>query len=114
MQFTVYQIQISRSVSDQINQLGHEGAATKFPEYRAKLDTMFGSEGYKTEYKQFYAPVCEIEAADLDDVFDIGNMGPEEHIKKLAPMHSINVGDIIEDETGAQYMVDSFGFKQIN
>lgn len=114
MQFTVYQIQISHSVSDQINQLGHEGAANKFPQYRAKLDTMFGSSGYKTQYKQFYAPVCKIEAADLDGVFDVGNMGPEESITRLLPMHSINVGDIIEDETGAQYMVDSFGFKQIN
>ena len=69
MRFTVHQIKIERSVYDQVNKLGHEGAATTFPEYRAKMDTMFGSKGYKAEYEQFYAPVCEIDAEDLEGVF---------------------------------------------
>ena len=118
MRFTVHQIKIERSVYDQVNKLGHEGAATTFPEYRAKMDTMFGSKGYKAEYEQFYAPVCEIDAEDLEGVFYIGNMGPEERIKRLAPMHSISVGDIIEcggTDTirGVRFMVDSFGFEEI-
>ncbi len=119
MRFTVHQIKIERSVYDQVNKLGHEGAAEKFPEYRAYMDTMFrGSKGYKSEYEQFYIPVCEIEAEDLNGVFHIGNMGPEERIKRLAPMHSVSVGDIIEcggTDTirGVRFMVDSFGFKEI-
>jgi hypothetical protein len=45
-------------------------------------------------------------------------MGPDERIKRLAPMHSISVGDIIEcggTDTirGVRFMVDSFGFKEI-
>ena len=114
MRYTVYQIQIERSVYDQVNQLGHEGAAEKFPEYRAYMDCQFrGSKKYQPEYSQYYAPVCEIEADDLNGVFHIGNMGPEESITRLAAMHSVSVGDIIEDEQGRRVMVDSFGFGEI-
>lgn len=114
MLYTVYQIQIADSVYDRVNELGHEGAAAKFPEYRARLDTSFlGSKRYRPEYRQYYVPVCTIEALDLNGVFHIGNMGPEESITRLAPMHSVSVGDIIEDEQGNKVMVDSFGFGAI-
>lgn len=114
MRFTVYQIQIERSVYNQVNELGHEGAAEKFPEYRAYMDCSFrGSKRYKPEYAEYFKPVCTIEADNLNRVFDIGNIGPEEKITRLAQMHSISVGDIIEDEQGRRVMVDSFGFGEI-
>ena len=114
MLYTVHQIQIDRSVYDEVNRLGHEAAAEQFPEYRAYMDTSFrGSKLYKPEYAQFYKPVCTIEATSLNRVFDIGNIGPEESISRLAQMHSISVGDIIEDERGVKHMVDSYGFKEI-
>ena len=114
MKFTVHQIQIDRSVYNRVNELGHEAAAEQFPEYRAYMDTSFlGSKRYKAEYSKFYKPVCEIEADNLNRVFDIGNIGPEEFITRLAPMHSISVGDIIEDEQGVKVIVDSWGFKEI-
>ena len=114
MQFTVLQIQISRSVYDQVNALGHEAAAAKYPEYRAYMDTMFkGSKGYKPEYGVYYKPVCIIEAPNLNRVFDIGNIGPEELITRLASMHSVSVGDIIEDSDGVRVMVNSMGFGEL-
>ena len=114
MKFTVHQIQIDRSVYNEVNRLGHEAAADQFPEYRAYMDTSFmGSKRYRAEYSQYYKPVCEIEAPNLNRVFDIGNIGPEESITRLLPMHSISVGDIIEDEQGVRHIVDSFGFKEI-
>ena len=114
MLFTVYQIQIDRSVYNEVNRLGHEAAAQQYPEYRAYMDTSFrGSTKYKPEYAEYFKPVCTIEAANLNRVFDIGNIGPEESITRLAPMHSISVGDIIEDEQGRRVMVDSFGFGEI-
>jgi hypothetical protein len=57
--------------------------------------------------------VCEIAASNLDQVFDIGNIGPEEKIVRLDRMHSVSVGDIIEDPTGEFHMVDDFGFNKI-
>jgi hypothetical protein len=114
MQFTVKQIRIERSVYDEVNALGHEAAANKYPEYAARMETSFkGSLGYLPEYSVYYVPVCEIDAVDLDDVFKIGNIGPEASITRLAPMHSVSVGDIIENTAGTQYMVDSFGFKEL-
>ncbi len=114
MRFTVKQIQITDRVYDQVNILGHEEAAQTFPEYRAYMDTMFkGSEGYKPEYSEFYKPVCIIEADNLNRAFDVGNIGPEENITRLARMHSVSVGDIIVDEAGKAVMVDRFGFKEI-
>ncbi len=114
MKFTVHQIQIADTVYNEVNRLGHEAAAQQFPEYRAYMDTSFmGSRRYKPEYAEFYRPVCTIEAANLNRVFDIGNIGPETSITRLAPMHSISVGDIIEDEAGVKFIVDSFGFKEI-
>lgn len=114
MLYTVHQIQIDRSVYDRVNELGHEAAAAQYPEYRAYMDTSFrGSKRYKGEYAQYYKPVCTIEADNLNRVFDIGNIGPEESITRLLPMHSISVGDIIEDEQGNRVMVDSWGFGEI-
>ena len=114
MLYTVYQIRVERSVLDRVNQLGHEGAAAQYPEYRARLDTMFrGSKLYKPQYAEYYQPVCMITAEDLEGVFQIGNMGPEDSITRLAPMHSVSVGDIIEDADGRRVMVDSFGFGEI-
>ena len=114
MRYTVYQIQIDRTVYDRVNELGHEGAAQQYPEYAARMATSFlGSKKYRPEYGQYYAPVCEIQADDLNGVFHIGNMGPEERITRLAAMHSVSVGDIIEDEQGCRVMVDSYGFGEI-
>lgn len=114
MLFTVYQIQISDSVYDEVNRLGHEGAAQQYPEYRALMDCQFqGSAKYKPEYAEYYKPVCTIQADSLNRVFDIGNIGPEESITRLRPMHSISVGDIIEDAEGRRVMVDSWGFGEI-
>lgn len=114
MLYTVHQIQIARSVYDRVNELGHAGTAEQYPQYRARMDTMLqGSKGYKPEYSKYYEPVCTIETADLDGVFQIGNIGPEESITRLAQMHSVSVGDIIEDAAGRRAMVDSFGFREI-
>jgi hypothetical protein len=93
----------------QIDAMDQNGGA-----YMARLETTFkGSLGYKAEHSQYYKPVCNIDAEDLNGVFQIGNIGPEERITRLAPMHSVSVGDIIEDPAGTQYMVNSFGFKEL-
>ena len=57
--------------------------------------------------------VAEIEAADLDEVFEIGNVGPEEKITRIAPMHSVSVGDIIRDDRGRCFVVAPIGFTRL-
>jgi hypothetical protein len=74
---------------------------------------MMGSKGYKSQYAEYYSPVCEIEAEDLNGVFRIGNVGPEDRITRLGQMHSVSVGDIIVDPQGVEYIVDRIGFKEL-
>lgn len=64
--------------------------------------------------RDLYEKVAEIDADSFDDVFRIGNIGPEYKITRYAPMHSLSVGDIILAESGEVVYVDNFGFKTIN
>jgi hypothetical protein len=58
-----------------------------------------------------YQTVAFITADDLDQVFDIGNIGPEDSIERMGPMHSISVGDVIVDARyNMAWYVDSHGF----
>jgi len=63
--------------------------------------------------ENLYAKVAEIEANDLEHVFEIGNIGPEESITRMGSMSSISVGNIIEDADGKRFVVASFGFDEI-
>ena len=61
-----------------------------------------------------YDIACYIKAEDCDEVFQIGNIGPEEHIERVGRMHSISVGDVIVDTIyNVAWYVDTFGFGQL-
>lgn len=60
-----------------------------------------------------YKIVCEIEADDLNEVFEIGNIGPEEKITYIGRMHSISVGDVIRDNKGRCFVVAPTGFTRL-
>jgi hypothetical protein len=75
----------------------------------------------------YYTHVGNITANDLEDVFNVGNIGPEENIERLGRMSSLmlvklrstyrfvclSVGDVVEDENGVRHVVASFGFEEI-
>jgi hypothetical protein len=63
--------------------------------------------------RSLYSPVAEINTTSLNQVFNIGNIGPESKIKRLAPMHSVSVGDVIIDANGEAAYVSTFGFKKM-
>jgi hypothetical protein len=64
--------------------------------------------------REFYQKVAVIEAENYDDVFAISNIGEEEHlINRLAPMHSVSVGDVIVDENGNAVFVNMIGFDAV-
>lgn len=64
------------------------------------------------EAKPLFRHVATIRAADLDHVFEIGNIGPEENINRILPMHSLSVGDIVKCYD-TEYVVAAFGFEEI-
>jgi hypothetical protein len=114
MIYQVYQLKIARHVYDYVNEVGHAEAAVKYPEWKVSMDVRFqGSAKWESSMFQYYKPVCEIDASNLDEVFQIGNIGPEEKITRLDRMHSVSVGDIIKNSDGELYMVDDFGFSKI-
>jgi len=67
------------------------------------------------EISDEYCMVALIDGETLDDVFTIGNMGPESKIERVEPMHSVSVGDIIQDlVTGKTFVVAKYGFEEID
>ncbi len=61
-----------------------------------------------------YQEVCIIEAEDLNEVFEIGNIGPEEKITRLQRMHSVSVGDVIQDDQYRLFVVKGIGFERLS
>jgi len=102
MKYDLYQLQLSNRIYDLVNELGHAEAAKQFPEYEAHLSVTRGK--YSTGYSQFYSHVATIEARDLENVFEIGNIGPDAAITHFHPMHSVSVGDLVRDGEGRWWL----------
>jgi hypothetical protein len=114
MKYAIYQIQLSDAQVDLINAEGHHAV----PSHIAKMDMSMDFRGEKIADqasdawdKGYYTHVCNITAENLNQVFETGNIGPEENIERLSKMHSISVADVIIDETGEMVVVASVGFK---
>ena len=111
--FTVHQIHLTRAEIDAVNRDGHLAV----PKQVARMDVSIpggdpGAAAGQAWVAGHFEPVAKIVAVDNEDVFNIGNIGPEERIAREAEMHSISVGDIIEGPDGL-HVVASFGFKPV-
>ena len=115
--FTIHQSHTSDAACDHLNSVGWDGDFAEFQnELEVRRDVkFFGSEKFRSEMFEVYNPVARCEADDLDEVFHIGNTGPQDALRRYMPMHSVSVGDIIETHTGehAFFMVDGEGFTQV-
>lgn len=110
--YNLYQINL-RPLGNEVNRLGWAEAYNTYLQVRAYLATSNdGSENFEPEFFEHYNLVARIEGEDLNDVFEFGNIGPEENIERLLPMHSVSVGDIIELD-GVYSIVDPIGFAPI-
>jgi hypothetical protein len=78
------------------------------PKYNAYKES--SSLGKQVPFK-YYTKVATVTAYDLEDVFRIGNVpAVGDVIEKYSPMHSISVGDVIEDNAGLRWVVGDWGF----
>lgn len=107
--FEVLQINLSREQIDLVN-----NSEVRPAFYEQYLNTTFRptAEAIVTA-SAMYQKVAVITAENFEDVFTVGNVGPEEQIERLAPMHSVSVGDVVIREDGVTMYVDSYGFKQL-
>ena len=124
MKYKIFQINLTDDEIDTINAAGDHDAV---PKNKLRLDIMtismlkhemsFGEPvGHLVKEafeKGYYEHVSNITADSLEGVFNVGNMGPEENIERFLPMHSLSVGDVVEDAEGVRHMVASFGFEEI-
>lgn len=110
--FTVYQIHLTDVDADYVNSVGWGVAYDTNPNVRAYLDAR--DEKFDAAFDSgAYRRVATIDAVDLDDVFRIGNIGPEELITRHGRMHSVSVGDVIRDPNGDYFAVAGFGFTPV-
>ena len=85
----------------------------QFREDPQNFETRFTGNINPVFFLKAYKEVCAIEAKDIDEVFEIGNIGPEEKIERFDRMHSISVGDVIRDDRGRCFVVSPIGFKRL-
>ena len=108
--FKVYQIQLDDDLVDLINKEGWNChvQALAYIEASHKGDPKLGL------MHNCYTHVADVVADDLNHVFEVGNIGPEDRIIRVADsMSSISVGNIIEDDAGNKVVVAKFGFDKI-
>jgi hypothetical protein len=115
MKYAIYQIRLTDAQIDRINETQ---SFESVPAKKAKIDMDMDFRGDKIGglaydafvVNKFYTHVANIEASSPNEVFHIGNIGPEENIERLAQMHSLSVGDVIVDEEGQCIVVAPIGF----
>jgi hypothetical protein len=114
--YAVYQSKASDAAIDHLNEVEWGGDFGEFEtELRIMRDVKFhGSEKFTADMFEHYTLVARSDAANLDEVFHIGNVNKQAIALPSQRMHSISVGDIIVDKnTSTSYMVDMFGFTEI-
>ena len=104
--FSVFQIVIDKDLSDLINKEGHACHVKSL----ARMQAMLEGDVRLGVMHDCYTKVAEVVADDLEHVFEVGNIGPEDRITRLDKMHSISVGDIVADADGVCSVVNNVGF----
>lgn len=111
--FKVFQIDLSDEKYEKINENG-TARKMQLDIYVAARESSAKSLVCEAFDRGFYDHVADIEARDLDAVFRIGNIGPEELITRHTPMRSVSFGDVIEDDEGWRYVVVNGGFAPVS
>jgi hypothetical protein len=114
MKFAVYQIQLTSAQRNLVNESGDFNAVPAFAA-KNKMNMDFSgnkigglaSDAFEAGY---YTHVANIEAADYNDCFEVGNIGPDQNIERLGRMSSLSVGDVIVAEDGTVVVIAPMGF----
>mgnify|MGYP001342282165 CR=1 FL=1 len=82
---------------------------------KAAMDARILGEVDPVFFLSAYEEVAAIEADTLDEVFEIGNIGPESKIDRFGRqlMYSVSVGDVIRNDKSECYVVTNFGFERL-
>ena len=118
MKFNIFQHNITKAYTDLLAEVGFHGDLGEY-ELDAKISrdvTFWGSESWEPAMASKFNLVATCEAADLADVFHMGNgYGDQSKFTRLNDMHSLSVGDLVECvDTGDVMMVDPTGWTSVS
>jgi hypothetical protein len=110
MKYDLYQIHLTDEQIDEVN-----ANTGKTPEFYIKyMDLTISPNFLKVlAARDMYSKVAVIKADNLEQVYAIGNIGPESAITRLARMKSVSVGDVVVDRYGAAYVCGSWGWSEV-
>lgn len=117
--FAVYQIKLTKDQRNLINETGDFNAVPAFAAQNAMMldfrGEKIGGLADNAFEAGYYTHVANVEAANYNECFEVGNIGPESSIERLSTfqMSSLSVGDILVHEDGTQVVVASMGFVAI-
>jgi hypothetical protein len=111
MKYEIHQIVLPEWMCHDVNRNGHAAVAGTYPIYKTYLDAIMGRWTQGTLIH--YTHVATIDADSLDDVFRVGNIGPEEQIERHGRMHSVSVGDVVGDESGVLHFCAPIGWEVV-
>ena len=126
MKFKLYNFdRLTREEADFINKNGHGS----LPKHEVRLDLGFGTDDEnrpevlklvrESFEKGWFNHVANLTVDNIEDVFRLTNdprVTAEEYessVEKLLPMHSVSVGDVVENESGEKFLTDRFGWTRI-
>ena len=112
MKYAIHQFYLTDELYESINRGTHADANTVMGQLM--LVKKENAQAVVNIAKSYMEHVADIEASDLNEVFDIGNIGPEEKITRHMETTSLSVGNVIVDENGVANMVCGWGFAEIN
>lgn len=112
--FKVLQIALEKEDFMALNEYGWEGAGAYSPRIRAYVKAAIRREYQESFSMGYHQHVATVDCETLSDVFEIGNIGPENRITRHSPMQAVSVGDVIETPEGEFFAVASFGFEKVN
>lgn len=112
MKYKIYQFYLTDEIYNGINAGTHADANTAM--LQLMLVKKEVAQAVVDIAKSYMEHVADIEAEDLNDVFDVGNIGPEEKITRYKNTTSLSVGNVIVDEDGVANIVCGFGFAEVD
>ena len=116
---------LTKEEVDLINKHGHDS----LPKNVARLDLCFGTDDEnRVEVlklvgecfdKGWFNHVANVTCDRIDDVFRLTNdprVTEEEYkscVERLLPMHSVSVGDVVENDSGENFLCDRWGWTRV-
>ena len=123
MKFILFQEQLKSEISEDINNLGWDGAIKKYPDLKIIMATQFsGDESFDSEnpeefkqvFDEYYMASAEVDGEFIHDVFHWSNTCDSRVTKLHKKYRSASVGDVIYDVTNDEYhMINPIGLELI-